>query len=84
MVGAGSRGRTCSRTRSLPRSQARPHPCAHLWNKRKQPPKAIFLLLPVLDKEEFKPVGWEMQFPASGRAGEPCKAAASREENQGL
>lgn len=81
-VGAGSG--TCSRTRSLPRSQARPHPRAHLWNKRKQPPKVTFLLLPVLHKEEFKPVGWEMQFPASGRAGEPWKAAASREENQSL
>lgn len=71
MVHVGSQSRTCSRTRSLPLSQARPLPCAHLWNKRKQLPKVVFLLLPVLDKEEFKPVGWEMQFPTSGRAGEP-------------
>lgn len=62
----------------MPVFQALPLPPAHLRSKRKQLLRVVLLLLPAFDKVEFKRVGWEMHFPAWGRAGELCEAAARK------
>lgn len=78
MVCARSQNQTWSRTRTQLWFQPLPLPRAHLQSESKRLPEVVVFLLPALDKEEFKCVGWEMQFPASGIAGELWKAAACK------